>query len=75
MDKIGSLSIEENGRNQRRPGLHVQRPGVIDINKGDGTVQISRRWVMGWSGGQHALCRELELWRRDCYGIGYGVIV
>merc|ERR1719295_2314940 len=53
--KIGFLTIQESfvekGKTQRRPGLHVERPGVIDIKKGDGTFRVSARWKCGWGGG------------------------
>merc|ERR1719499_2803043 len=55
INKIGFLTIQESfvekGKTQRRPGLHVERPGVIDISKGDGALKVKQQFMNGWGGG------------------------
>jgi hypothetical protein len=49
--RIGYLTVQESlvhgGESQRRPGLHLEAPGLVTISGGKGVVQVESHWGRG----------------------------
>merc|ERR1712190_705479 len=59
INKIGFLTIQESfvekGNTQRRPGLHVECPGLVNIAKGAGDVIEPEQRVFTWGLGSYSV--------------------
>merc|ERR1719242_1876810 len=59
INKIGFLTIQESfvekGKTQRRPGLHVECPGLVNIAKGAGDVIKPEQRVFTWGLGSYSV--------------------
>jgi len=58
-NQIGFLTIQESfvekGKTQRRPGLHVECPGLVNIAKGAGDVIQPQQRVFSWGLGSYSV--------------------